>query len=171
MNEILGVVYGYMSLPFENFARYIEYGHHDVRLGISMFRPLFSVFMQGQIPDHMLAGINWHPVALFANAPNGLTDLYGEGGPLLCIVGPLAYGVLVNAIYLRFRGSGSITWLFVYINFLLPWAWMFFHNAFAILNYYAHPFFVVAIALTAEWIHRWVGGEGNRRTAAEGPQS
>lgn len=156
LNEIFGVVYGYMSLTFENFGRYIQYGHHDLRLGTSMFRPLFSVFMQGRIPDTMLAGINWHSVAPFANAPNGLTDLYGEGGPLLCIVGPLVYGVLVNSIYLRFRRSGSIAWLFVYINFLLPWVWMFFHNAFSLLNYYVHPFYVVTLATAAQWIHRWV---------------
>jgi hypothetical protein len=164
-NEVFGVVYGYMSLPFENFARYVEYGHHDMRLGISMFRPLFSVFMQGQIPDNMLAGINWYFVAPFANAPNGLTDLYGEGGPLLCIVGPLAYGVLVNSIYLRFRRSGSITWLFVYINFLLPWVWMFFHNAFSVLNYYAHPFYVATIVVTAESLQRWMRSAGGTSVA------
>jgi hypothetical protein len=169
LNEILGVVYGYTSLTFENFARFLEYGDHQLRLGTSMFRPLFSVFMQGRIPDSMLAGVDWHYVAPFANAPNGLTELYAEGGPLLSIIGPLVYGLVVNLIYLRFRRSGSTTWLFVYINFLFPWVWMFFTNAFSVLGFYANAFYVVAIAACAEWTVRWVRvtrGQAVTRVAA-----
>src|SRR3989442_1131242 len=150
VNEILGVAYGYTSLNFENFGRFVEYGAHDLRLGTSMFRPLFSVFMQGRIPDAMLAGVNWHPVGPFANAPNGLTDLYVEGGPFLCIIGPLVYGTLINSIYIRFRRSGSPTWGFVYINFLLPWVWMFFSNAISVLGYHANALYVVSLAASAE---------------------
>jgi|SRR5882762_3671696 len=156
LNETLGVVYGYSSLTFENFGRFLEYGGDGTRLGTSMFRPLYSVFMQGRIPDSMLAGINWHPVGGFANAPNALTDLYVEGGPLLCILGPLAYGALVNFVYVRFRRSGSPTWLFLYVNFALPWVWMFFSNAFSVLGYYVQVFYVVALATSAAWIHHLI---------------
>jgi hypothetical protein len=158
VNEILGTAYGYTSLTFENFARFIQYGDQHLRLGTSMFRPLFSVFMQGSIPDSMLAGLDWHPVAPFANAPNGLTELYAEGGPVLCVIGPLVYAVLVNLIYVRFRRSGSLTWLLVYINILFPWAWMFFTNAFSVLGFYVNIFYVVAIAACAGWIHRMAHG-------------
>ncbi|SRR6266496_154218 len=165
LNEILGVTYGYSCLNFENFGRFLEYGTYQSHLGTSMFRPLYSVFMQGRIPDNMLAGINWHPVGAFANAPNGLTDLYVEGGPLLCILGPLVYGVLVNLVYVRFRRSGSPTWLFLYVNFVLPWVFMFFSNAFAVLGYYAQVFYVVGLVASAAWIHHWIQGVRNKQAS------
>jgi hypothetical protein len=79
------------------------------------------------------------------------------------------YGLVVNLIYLRFRRSGSTTWLFIYINFMFPWVWMFFTNAFSVLAFYTNAFYVVAIAACAEWTVRWVRvtrGQAVTRVAA-----
>lgn len=154
LNEIAGVVYGYGALPFENFGRFVEFGEHHLRIGTSMFRPFFSILMQGNIVDGMLEGIDWHYVAPFANAPNFLTQLYAEGGAWLCVIASLWYSVLINALYVHFRRSRSLVWLIVYINFLYPWTWIFFANAFSVLGYYVNALYVLMIALVAHQLDR-----------------
>lgn len=145
LNEVLAVSYGYSALNFENFSRFVDFGATGPGLGTSMLRPLFSIFMQGDIPDAALATTNWQYVSSAATAGTFLRDLYGEGGITLCLLGTILYALLVRVVYVQFRRHPSGMWLFIYINFLFPWAWLAFQNAFAVLSFYANAVYVAII--------------------------
>lgn len=131
-----------------------------------MFRPLYSVFMQGEIPDAKLRGTDWQYVSTAATVGTFLRDLYGEGGVVLCLFGAAGYAVLMNALYAAMRRTGSVAWFFVYINFLLPWVWLPFQNAFATLSFYLNAFYVVLICAVSAGLHWLVTGPQSRTVDA-----
>jgi oligosaccharide repeat unit polymerase len=148
INEILATLYGYSALNFQNLSNYMHDAPETFRLGTSMFRPFLSILAQGDIADAMIPDrAQWHYVSEAATVGTFLRDLYMEGGTMNCLLGAGIYALLVNFIYLRFRLKGSVVWLFVYVVFLFPWAWIFFQNAFAVLQFYVDAFYVIAIYL------------------------
>lgn len=146
-SEFISIVYGYMSLGFQNLSNYIESTAVTFRIGTSMFRPLLSMFMMGSIADEMGVPVGkWHVVTSAANTGTYLTPLYIEGGLLFCCLGSLAYGLLVNTVYLQFRSQRTTRGMLMYVSLLFPWTWMFFTNAFSVLSIYANLFVVLLLA-------------------------
>jgi oligosaccharide repeat unit polymerase len=151
INELAATIYGYSALNFQNFSNFVgAHPDNSLHLGTSMFRPLLSFLMQGDIADSMIPSRSeWHYVSEAATVGTFLRELYMEGGALLCILGSAIYALLVNVIYVQFRRRRSVTWLFVYIVFLFPWTWLFFQNAFSVLQFYIDAFYVLAISLAS----------------------
>jgi oligosaccharide repeat unit polymerase len=146
-SEAVSIVYGYLALGFENFSNYVNSHVIEFRLGTSFFRPLLSMFMRGDVADAMSVPVDqWHVVSDAANTGTFLTPLYIEGGALLCYLGSLVYGLMVNMIYLIFRSTRTTRWMFAYSSFLFPWTWLFFTNAFSVLSIYVNLFYVFALS-------------------------
>lgn len=154
LNEIIANIYGYVSLGFQNFSNYVVHGTDDFRIGTSLFRPFLSALMQGDVARALDVSYDESYMRLGpANVGTYLRDLYIEGGAAFCIIGSIIYAVLVNAIYIKFRIKGGV-WMFIYIAFLFPWVWIFFQNAFSILQIYVNAFYVFAIYSLAIFLGR-----------------
>ena len=146
-SEAVSIVYGYVALGFENFSNYVNSHVVEFRFGTSFFRPLLSMVMRGDVADAMSVPVDqWHVVSDAANTGTYLTPLYMEGGPLLCYLGSLVYGLMVNMIYLIFRSTRLTRWMLAYSSFLFPWTWLFFTNAFSVLAIYVNLFYVFALS-------------------------
>lgn len=145
LRELLAQLYGYMALGFENFSRYVEWSDYVLRLGTSMFRPLFSVVMQGSIPNEMLEGLDLNEMAPAANVGTFLRDLYVEGGATLCLIGAFWNALLIRLAYNHFRRRQDDISMVIYVTLLFPWAWLFFTNAFSVLTVYSNSFLAAAI--------------------------
>ena len=145
LRDIFALPYGYMAINFENFSRYVEMSNYDLRLGTSMFRPFFSIFMQGHIPDELLHGVDLHEIIPAANAGTFLRDLYIEGGVLLCLIGAFWNTFLIQWVYSRFRERQDDISMVIYVVLLFPWATIFFTNAFSVLTIYTNLFLAAAI--------------------------
>jgi|GEM_PF-2693692 len=150
-SEIVSLVYGYAALGFQNFSNFINTHEMVFRVGTSLFRPVLSAFMMGDVADSMSVPVDsWNVVADAANTGTFLTPLYIEGGVYFCLFGSLFYGLLVNVVYFladRSRRTGrALGWLFAYITLLYPWTWLFFTNAFSVLSIYINVFYVILLA-------------------------
>jgi len=147
VNEMVAIIYGYMSLGFQNFSNYIKYGDGGFHIGTSLLRPFLSALMQGDVADALLAGPyeNLYVVSGAANVGTFLRDLYIEGGVMFCIIGSIINAALVNGFYMKFRKREGGMWMFIYIVFLFPWTWLFFMNAFSVLSHFVNAFYVFAI--------------------------
>jgi hypothetical protein len=144
-NEIFAQIYGYIALPFENFHRFYESYTGGLNPGISSLRPFLSIIAKGYIADQMLSTIFYEPVNSAAGSATFLTLLYAELGIWGLIVIPLLYAILVNLLYYRFRIKPNFINFFIYLNFVYPWLWLFFNNAFSVLSFYLNAFFVIGI--------------------------
>jgi hypothetical protein len=146
-SEIVSIIYGYTALGFQNFSNYVETHQVIFRIGTSLFRPVLSALMLGEVADAMSVPVNsWNVVSDAANTGTFLTPLYIEGGMLICLLGSFLYGILINTIYLSFRFARSPAWMFLYISLLFPWTWLFFTNAFSVLSIYVNLFYVTALS-------------------------
>lgn len=146
-SEIASIVYGYTALGFQNFSNYINSHFAEFRIGTSLFRPILSAFMMGDVASSMSVPVDtWNVVSDAANTGTFLTPLYIEGGLAFCLLGSLVYGLIVNFVYLSFRTSRSVAWIFVYISLLFPWTWLFFTNAFSVLSIYVNLFYVAVLS-------------------------
>lgn len=158
LNEILANIYGYFSLGFQNFSNYMLHGDNSLHIGTSLFRPFLSALMQGDVVRSLDVSYDeWYIRLGPANVGTYLRDLYIEGGAVFCILGSIIYATLVNSIYIKFRMKGGV-WMFIYIAFLFPWAWIFFQNAFSILQIYVNAFYAFVFYSLAIFL-------GNRHTA------
>jgi oligosaccharide repeat unit polymerase len=143
---IVATIYGYVSLGFQNFSNVIARSDDSWRLGTSFFRPLLSAFMQGDVARSLDVPVDqWDVVSNAANVGTYLTGLYIEGHAFACLAGSLVYGVLVNAVYVRFRLKGGGMWMFAYVAFIFPWTWLFFTNAFSVLSTFTNVFYVFGV--------------------------
>lgn len=148
LNEAIALIYGYMSLGFQNFSNYTGYGFDGFHVGQSMFRPFFSIAMQGELVSDLAGEAPFHVGHIISNAAitgTYLRDLYIEGGTLFCFLGSGIYAALVNGVYIKFRKMEGGMWMFIYIVSLFPWTWIFFTNAFSVLTIYLNAFYVFAI--------------------------
>lgn len=150
LRQVLAQFYGYMVLGFENFGRYVESGDDMVRLGTSMFRPLFSVLMLGSIPSGMLDALDLHELSPAANVGTFLRDLYIEGGAIMCMIGTFWNAMLIRLVYNNFRRRQDDISMIIYVTLLFPWVWLFFTNAFSVLTVYSNCFFAAIIV----WLSR-----------------
>ncbi len=145
LSEVVSIIYGYMALGFQNLSNYMEHGGTDFRIGTSLFRPLLSALMQGDLIDSMSAPVReTYVISDAANVGTYLRGLYIEGGIIFCLLGSIIYGILVNAIYLKFRKMKGGMWMFVYVGVIFPWVWLFFTNAFSVLTTYTNLIYIIA---------------------------
>jgi oligosaccharide repeat unit polymerase len=145
LTPIVATIYGYTSLGFQNFSNVVALDDDKWRLGTSLFRPLLAAFLQGDEARALDIPVqNRGVVSNAANVGTYLTGLYIEGGVTLCLLGSLIYGLLVNAIYTRFRLRQGGMWMFIYVAVLFPWTWIFFTNAFSVLTTYTNLFYIAA---------------------------
>jgi hypothetical protein len=149
INETFAQIYGYLALPFENFHLFFESYSGGFNLGISVFRPIMSLLGQGVYVDKVLDRINFANLGGAAGSSTFLTHIYAELGIYGLLFVPLLYGFLVNGLYLRFREKPSFISMFTYMNFVYPWLWLFFNNAFSVLTFYINTLFIVCIYATA----------------------
>lgn len=145
MRGLLAQPYGYMAVNFENFSRYVERGAHELRLGTSMFRPLFSLLMQGSASNELLEGLDLREMSPAANVGTFLRDLYIEGGATMCFVGAFWNALLIRLAYNRFRRRQDDISMVIYVTLMFPWVWLFFTNAFSVLTVYSNCFFAAVI--------------------------
>lgn len=143
---IVATIYGYVSLGFQNFSNVIARTDDSWRLGTSFLRPVLSAFMQGDVARSLDVPVDqWGVVSDAANVGTYLTGLYIEGHAFACLVGSFVYGVLVNAVYIRFRLKEGGMWMFAYVAFLFPWSWLFFTNAFSVLSTFTNVVYVFGV--------------------------
>lgn len=164
LGEVVSVMYGYTALGFQNFSNYINTHEMVFRVGTSLFRPVLSALMMGDMADSMGVPVDsWNVVADAANTGTFLTPLYIEGGMYFCLLGSLLYGLLLNVVYfLAFRTRRTVGWFFAYITFLYPRTWLFFKNAFSVSSIYINVFYVMLIA----WLFSKCRGDDKYVTAA-----
>jgi hypothetical protein len=150
-DEILSVLYGYTALNFDNLYRFLARSDSEYHLGSSVFRPLFSLLMSGDIPRQMTEGVDMQG---FIESAVGtfLRDVYFEGGASLCIFAAILYSAMINYVYSRLRRGGGSTYLVTYIFLAFPWAWLVFNNAFGILSIYINIFYVILLINIGLWI-------------------
>ncbi len=151
VHELAAQVYGYLALPFENFRRAFERTEGGFRPGISAFRPLLSAAGQGRLADDMLSTVVFpDPVSSAAGSSTFLTPIYMELGIAGVLIVPFAYALLMSVLYARFRAAPSLLTYLLYLNFLYPWAWLYFNNAFSVLTFYLNAMAIVGFVwLTA----------------------
>lgn len=168
VNEALAIPYGYTTLNFENFGRFVRFSHGSSHWGTSLLRPLLSATLQGSIARTMVKGYeaNYHELQGAANMGTFLRDLYFEGGAWSCMIGTVLYSALVNFVYVQFRKRQSPLWMCIYINFLFAWIWIGFNNFFAVLTVYANAVLialvVIAGAVLAKAIPHHAGSTAGR---------
>lgn len=147
--ELSAQVYGYLALPFENFNRFVAVHPGSFRPGLSFFRPLLSAAGMGDRADELSRGIDFNVASSGAGSNTFLSYLYAELGVWGVTVAPLIYGLLVNLLYIRFRRRPTFVSIFLYINFVYAWTWLYFNNAFSVLTFYLNAGFVVGVELVA----------------------
>lgn len=153
--QLAAALYGYGALPLENFHRFFVSYDAEFRLGIGVFRPLLAITGQGEIADAMDARVPYpDPVSGAAGSATFLTNLYAEMGLIGVAVVPLLYALLVNGLYARFRLRPSLASLLLYVNFIYPWSWLYFNNAFSVLTFYLNAAFIVVFAMIAAGLAR-----------------
>jgi hypothetical protein len=156
LGPIVATIYGYVSLGFQNFSNVIARNDDSWRLGTSFFRPLLSAFMQGDAARSLDVPVDqWGVVSNAANVGTYLAGLYIEGHAVVCLAGSLVYGLLVNAVYIRFRLKQGGMWMFVYVVFLFPWTWLFFTNAFSVLSTFTNVLYVFGVFMVIRSIQAY----------------
>jgi len=151
INNVFAEIYGYFALPFENFHRFFESYDEGFNLGISAFRPLFSILGYGYVADEMINNISYEPLGGAAGSATFLTFIYGEIGIYGLVFIPLIYGLIVNILYIRFRYMPNYINMFLYMNFVYPWLWLFFNNAFSALTFYLNAMAIIMIFICYEY--------------------
>lgn len=149
INEALAMPYGYTTLNFENFSRFVRYSNGRSHWGASLLRPLLSATLHGSVARTAVKDYeaNYHELSGAANMGTYLRDLYFEGGAWFCLIGTLLYSALVNFVYVQFRRRQSPLWMCIYINFLFAWIWIGFNNFFAVLTVYANAAFIAMVVI------------------------
>ncbi len=159
-SEGVSIAYGYTALGFQNFSNFVTTHPAEWRVGTSLFRPVLSAFMMGNVADALGVPVDqWNVVSDAANTGTFLTPLYAEGGLLFCLLGALVYATIVNFTYYHFRSRRSLVSLFMYTSLLFPWTWLFFTNAFSVLSIYVNLFYVAAMS--------WLFVEKKRRLVTQ----
>ena len=167
VNEALAVPYGYTTLNFENFSRFVRSSNGRSHWGASLLRPLLSATLQGSIARTMVREYeaNYQELSGAANMGTYLRDLYFEGGAWSCIIGTLLYAALVNIAYVQFRKRRSPLWMCIYINFLFAWIWLGFNNFFAVLTIYVNAVFIAMVVIAGAVLSKAVHpAQGSRPT-------
>ena len=159
--EALAQIYGYCALPFENFHRYYDWSPGGWNPGISVLRPFLSIIMRGDIADAKLEKIEFNSMSTAAGSHTFLTYPYAELGMFGVLGVPLIYGVLMAWLYSRLRRRPTFVNVFLYVNFMFPWLFLYFGNGFSVFTFYINSLFVLGLAFLWFLI-------GPRRTAAAG---
>lgn len=142
---ILLYIYAYTSINFENAALFIDSYSGGENIGISGFRPIFSMFMQGGYVADMLGKIDWNTINSWAIANTFMAPVYAEAGFFGLVFFSFLYGIFINFLYWRMKSRGSLLYLLLYANFSFCWFFMFFANAFGTLNFYTNVFFCLVL--------------------------
>ena len=173
-------VYGYFALPFENFVNFYQSYSGGDSLGVGPLRPLFSLAGQARLADSETNRIYLERFLLLpVNTYTFLTLTYAELGLPGLLVVPAVYGVLMSLLYARFRRRPNFVNLFLYLNFLPCWMWLFVMNGFSVLSAYLNGAFVLAFygmyrmlsgsgRQVQQPFSRQAGQQSGRRTAGEG---
>ena len=172
-------VYGYFALPIENFANFYQGHSGGGSLGVGPLRPLFSLAGQGRLADSEMKRLYLDRFLLLpANTYTFLTLTYAELGLPGLVVVPVVYGVLISLLYARFRRRPNFVNLFLYLNFLPCWMWLFATNGFSVLGFYLNGAFVLGFYEICKMLSgsgwqvqqafsRQAGRQSDRRTSRE----
>jgi hypothetical protein len=151
LRGMMGAVYGYTAMPFENLHRFLDEADGRVHAGAGTLRPFVSAAGLGELADRAGAEVGYPaPATGAAGSATILSSVVAAarvGGGRLVVGGK---GGLIWVLYARLRREPSMLNLFLYINFLGSWIWLFFNNAFGILSLYLNAAFVLVVAVAAE---------------------
>jgi hypothetical protein len=140
-----GQIYGYFALPFENLHRQMESVPGGQGFGSSLVRPALSLLGQGDYASEQEEKGDLRIVNRAAGSATFLSLIYGDTGYLGVLVVPLLYAGLVTWVYWGWRRTGSLLRLGLWLNFVYPWAWIYFNNGFARLNIYTTPLYLLGV--------------------------
>ncbi len=166
--QLLAAVYGYAALPFENFQRFFSSSPGGWNPGVSSLRPFFALANQGDWADRIDATVAYpDPVSGAAGSASFLTTLYAEAGILGVVLVPVFYALLVCGIYLMMRRRPSLLTILLWVNFIYPWAWLYFNNAFSVLTIYLNAAAIVMLGLVLRVLGQSPAKAHPRRMALE----
>jgi hypothetical protein len=149
LSSTVGEIYGYIAMPFENFANVLRLQSPSSFLGVGPLRPFFSMVGQSGLAearmDHLdLDGILLYPI----NTYTFLTLTYVELGLAGVLIVPFAYALFMGALYRRLRNRPTLASLSLYVVFLPCWLWLFVTNGFSVLSFYLNAAFVLLLVIT-----------------------
>lgn len=148
MRGVAAAIYGYMAMPFDNLNRFLSAHDGSYHLGISVLRPILSISGLGDVADQIDAAVYYPaPASFAAGSATFLTAVYAELGLVGAAAIPIVYASMVNVIYLQMRARPTFGNVFLYVNFMTPWLWLFFNNGFGVLSLYLNGAFVYGIGL------------------------
>lgn len=156
VNSVACLLYVYTAINFENVNRFINSYDGGFNLGISFFRPLLSIFTEGDLADSMLNRIDFNTLDP-AIAGTFMILIFAELSWIGLLVVPLIYAGLVNMLYRRFREKPSFSKMFLYLNFSFCWVFIFFTNPFDTLIFYTNAAFIIILGhVFAVWRRRFI---------------
>ncbi len=145
LDEGMAFYYGYTSLSFINFDRSLQV-LPVYKLGLSMFRPFYTVTLRGDEIDEAKARIFTNYISSSVSMVGTfMRDLYFEGGILLIYIGALYYTIIIALAYNMLVRKANIYYLFIYSSLAYPFIWIVFQNAFANIDIYTSPIIVIII--------------------------
>jgi oligosaccharide repeat unit polymerase len=148
LTSTIGEIYGYIAMPFENFANVLRLDLHGSYLGVGPTRPFFSLLGQSGLAEARMDHLDLDAVLLYPiNTYTFLTLIYVELGIAGVVIVPFLYALFIGALYRWFRYRPSLASLSLYLLFLPCWIWLFVTNGFSVLSFYLNAAFVVALVI------------------------
>lgn len=154
INSVVCLIYVYSAINFENVNRFVNSYQGGLNIGISFFRPILSIFTQGEIAEDMLSRIDFNTLDP-AVAGTFIILIFAELSWFGLLLVPIVYASLINILYNRFRTKPSFSRMFLYLNFSFCWVFIFFTNPFDTLIFYTNAVFIVLLGhIFAVWRRR-----------------
>jgi len=154
LSSTIGEIYGYVAMPFENFANVLRLDLHGSFIGVGPLRPFFSLLGQSGLAEARMDHLDLDAVLLFPiNTYTFLTLTYVELGIAGVIIVPFCYGLFIGALYRQFRNRPTVASLSLYLVFLPCWLWMFATNGFSVLSFYLNAAFILAFVIIVRGLH------------------
>jgi hypothetical protein len=168
LSSTVGEIYGYVAMPFENFANVLRLDLHGDFLGVGPSRPFFSLLGQSALAETRMSHLDLNSVLLFPiNTYTFLTLTYVELGVAGVLIVPFVYALFIGALYRRFRMRPTLASYSLYLCFLPCWLWMFATNGFSVLSFYLNALFIVLLVVV-ERAYRLVQRGTPREAIARG---
>lgn len=148
LSSTVGEIYGYVAMPFENFANVLRLDLPGDYLGVGPTRPFFSLLGQSALAETRMSHLDLDAVLLFPiNTYTFLTLTYVELGLLGVLVVPFVYAIFMGALYRRFRMRPTLASYSLYLTFVPCWIWLFVTNGFSVLSFYLNAAFIVVLVI------------------------
>lgn len=139
-------LFGYTSASIINFFRYLNITDYSIfgnHIGLSFFRPIYTLLLQGNLFDELNLNLNY--IGPGATVGTYLRVLYIEGGLSMVYIASFIYAFLISGVYFMLNKKKSFFWVLIYTILYIPWAMLFFQNLYANLNIWFSVVLVIFI--------------------------